>query len=303
MVTSFSVERAELEDLLGPMPEPVVPVVEVLESMDCGLYRRDKLEYLPEAGERVRAYLLVPHGLSEPAPAVFCHHQHGGAFGLGKSEVVGLSGDPDQAFAAELAERGFVTFAPDAIGFEERNWAGDSADAVYFELTSRLIAGRTLMAKALHDIRAGIDVLTAQPEVDSTRLGFIGHSYGGKMALWAPSFDDRIRASVSHCGSSPYRLSATRDVGIQMELVIPGIVPRFDIGDVAVLAEDCAFLISGTDRDKWSTGAAELVQMLESHERTVESARYPGGHTFTREMRERAYGFLRQHLRAGEERS
>ncbi|HUG84834.1 MAG TPA: DUF3626 domain-containing protein [Euzebya sp.] len=42
---------------------------------------------------------------------------------LGKSEVVGLAGDADQAYARELAEQGFLTITPDAIGFEERNWA------------------------------------------------------------------------------------------------------------------------------------------------------------------------------------
>lgn len=48
-----------------------------------------------------------------------CHHQLAGRFDLGKSEVCGLGGQPDLAYAAELARRGFVTVALDAIGFEE----------------------------------------------------------------------------------------------------------------------------------------------------------------------------------------
>ena len=39
------------------------------------------------------------------------------------SEVVGLKGDADQAYASELAERGYVVIAPDALAFEERNWS------------------------------------------------------------------------------------------------------------------------------------------------------------------------------------
>jgi hypothetical protein len=46
------------------------------------------------------------NGAAQRVPVIFCHHQHSGQFDLGKSEVVGLRGDPDQAYAAELARRG-----------------------------------------------------------------------------------------------------------------------------------------------------------------------------------------------------
>jgi hypothetical protein len=49
--------------------------------------------------------------MQKPAPAIFCHHQHAGNFRIGKSELVGLDGDPNQAYAEELAERGYITFS------------------------------------------------------------------------------------------------------------------------------------------------------------------------------------------------
>jgi hypothetical protein len=67
---------------------------------------------------------------------------HAGNFGLGRREVVGLAGDPDQAYARELAEQGFPTIARDAIGFNERSWSPDGRSNVsWFELATRLVHG------------------------------------------------------------------------------------------------------------------------------------------------------------------
>ena len=194
-------DKKTLLQIIGPLPTKVDLNAIIIESIDCGSYIREKVEYSSETDDRIPAYILIPKNLKGPAPAVYCYHQHAGNFALGKSEVVGLAGDPDQAFAVELVERGYITFAPDAIAFEERNWTEDkSGKAAYFELTTRLIKGQTLLAKVLHDVSIGLDYLESRSEVDKTKIGFIGHSYGGRMAIWSPVFDKRIKASVSNCG-------------------------------------------------------------------------------------------------------
>jgi hypothetical protein len=111
--------KENLLTLLGSFPENISLNPVILESTDCGSYIREKVEYSAGIDDRVRAYVLIPKNRSGSTPAVFCHHQHAGNFKLGKSEVVGLTGDPDQVYAKELAERGYIAFAPDAIAFEE----------------------------------------------------------------------------------------------------------------------------------------------------------------------------------------
>jgi dienelactone hydrolase len=266
--------------------------------VDCGNYVREKVEYYTEREEVVRAYACIPKRKKSKFAAIFCHHQHDSNFALGKSEVVGLAGDPDQNYAAELAERGYITFAPDAIAFEERNWSGGTFQAAYYELASRLVAGRTLLAKVLHDASVGIDYLESRADVDRNRIGFIGHSYGGRMAIWVPAIDKRIKASVSNCGCVNYKNSLCHEAGIQMEFCVPGVMGVGDIEDVVALVAPTPLYISAAGQDKWSRGAQELFDSAKSafSGDDLQLKVWPGGHVFTKAMREDAYAFLDQHL-------
>lgn len=298
--------RQTLISLLGPLPQKAPPAPAVLEEVDAGPFLRQTIEFAVEPGERIRAFLCLPHGgrreaaspraFAGPRAAVICFHQHAGNRLLGKSEVVGLAGDPDQAYASELAERGFVTLAADAICFEDRCQDRDApARAHLRELHHRLIRGQTLLGKILHDVAAAVDLLQTLPAVDPGRIGFIGHSYGGRTALFAPVFDRRIKASVSSCGATPYRHMP----GIQVDYVVPGILRHGDLEDVVRLVEPASLLILGGDRDdNWSQDIAEIVTYAQSAFRqgTLESALYPAAHAFTPAMRQHAYRFLAHHL-------
>ncbi len=282
----------EILDMLGPFPNKVELNPEIVEETDCGSYIRQKVKYNVETGERISAYICLPKNKEGLSKAIFCYHQHHGQFELGKSEVMGLTGDPNQAYAKELAERGYITFAPDAIAFEERQAGGQ-----YYELASRLVQGKTLLAKVIHDTSVGLDYLCSRSEIDMNSIGLIGHSYGGRMALWMPAFDSRIKASVSNCGCIDYHHSLTADTGIQMEFCVPGFMKKFDLEDIIEQAKSCPMLISATTDDKWSRGYQELYGILEARGLTnVELKVYPGAHIFSLEMREYAYKFLDNNL-------
>jgi len=176
--------------------------------------------------------------------------------------------------------------------------SGGSFQTSYYELTSRLVTGRTLLAKVLHDASVGLDYLESREDVDRERMGFIGHSYGGRMALWVPAFDKRVKASVSHCGCVNYKDSLNRDAGIQMEFCVPNIMEVGDIEDVVALAPPAALLISATDQDKWSRGAQAIFNSARHafSEGDLCLKIWPGGHVFTKAMRKEAYAFLDRRL-------
>ncbi|MCF2527131.1 dienelactone hydrolase family protein [Yinghuangia soli] len=277
---------ASLSRVLGPIAPAAVGDVEIVSERPCEGYLLRHVAYDVPSG-RASVFVCIPDGLTSPAPLVFCHHQHAGRFDLGKSEVVGLRGQTDQHYAAELARRGFVTIAPDAIGFEDRNWA-DGDNISWFELSSRLVQGRTLLADLLQEVSLAIDYGTSLPEADAARVGFIGHSYGGRMAIWAPAWDRRIQASVSNCGCIPYRDSAARDAGFQADFVIPGFARDHDVEDVISAARQCRYLLIAGDQDVWSRGASDIARELEQrgHDHATVHLR-PGGHAFPAEDRRR----------------
>jgi dienelactone hydrolase len=280
-----------LRNVLGPVRPAVLGQVDVLAEVPCDGYLRRTVAYDVPSG-RASAFVCIPDEMVRRAPVIFCHHQHAGQFDLGKSEVTGLRGNPDQAYAAELAQRGYLTIAPDAIGFEDRNWA-DGENVGWFELSSRLVMGRTLLADLLQEVSLAIDYAVSLPEADPSRVGFIGHSYGGRMAMWAPAWDQRIRASVSNCGCIPYRDSFARDAGFQADFVVPGFASAHDVEDVLAAADACQYLLIAGDNDVWSRGAADIASELTArglshvtvHIRT-------GGHEFPAADRELAYDFL-----------
>lgn len=293
-------DRDTLLSLLGPLPEKADLSPEIIEAADCGRYIRQKVSYLVEADERVTAYVCLPKEMGKSLPAVFCHHQHASNWLLGKSEVVGLAGSPDQFYARELAERGYVTLAPDAICFEERAHEEDPKGYHLWHLHQRLVRGQTLLAKTLWDISIGIDYLTSLSQVDSRRIGFIGHSYGGRSALFAPVFDKRIKTAVSSCGCTSFQDMIHEGLGIQFDFVVPGLLKRGDLKDVVRLIEPANLLIMGADQDKWSLGLDELYKAAKSAfiKGELSAHLYPGSHYFNSDMHREAYSFLERHLKS-----
>jgi hypothetical protein len=75
---------------------------------------RRSITYASEPGSRVPAYLLVPksvpRGEVRRAPAVPC--LHGTDNVVGNGIVFALGNRPNRQYVSELAERGYVTLAP-----------------------------------------------------------------------------------------------------------------------------------------------------------------------------------------------
>src|SRR5262245_60308021 len=105
---------AGMREVMGAMPSEKGKGdldVKYTEEVKTPKYVRKKLTYSPEKGAvRVPVWLLVPVGLKGKAPAVLCLHQ---TVKIGKDEPAGLGKNEELRYAHHLAERGYVTLAPD----------------------------------------------------------------------------------------------------------------------------------------------------------------------------------------------
>jgi dienelactone hydrolase len=182
---------ANAQAVMGPVPDASrrVPLdVRVREETALPRYTRKEISFAVEPGDRVTALLLVPRARAGKAPAVLCLHQ---TTALGKKEPAGM-GNRNLAYAAELAERGFVTLAPDYP-----NYGDYKVDAYALGYASATMKG------VWNHMRA-VDLLQSLPEVDASRIGAIGHSLGGHNSIFVAVFDSRVKAVVSSCGFNAF---------------------------------------------------------------------------------------------------
>ncbi|MGH2565901.1 MAG: alpha/beta hydrolase, partial [Ginsengibacter sp.] len=151
-------------------------------------YTRLTINFTVAENERVPAYLYVPirKGRKNRLPAMLALHPTGA---LGKGIVDGQTESPNRAYAKELAERGYVVIAPDYPSF------GDLKE--YDFKTDRYQSGTM---KSIFDNMRCVDLLEAREDVDSDRIGVIGHSLGGHGALFSGAFDTRLKVIISSCG-------------------------------------------------------------------------------------------------------
>ena len=130
--------------------------------------------------EDVFAYglLLLPRDLKagEKRPVVVCQH------GLeGRPEhTIGKEGFASyKAFSTQLAERGFIVFAPQNPYIGKDN----------FRVLQRKanLMGKTLFSIIVPQHQQITDWLKTLPQVEGSRIGFYGLSYGGKTAMRVPA--------------------------------------------------------------------------------------------------------------------
>ncbi len=194
--------EAVLREFLGPPPSERPPLdARVVEERRFVDFIRRKVIFTSEPGEVIPSYLFVPTELKGRAPAMLTPHQTNYD---GKLEPAGIRGEPSLALAVQLAQRGYVTLAADAIAFGERHEpsSGHYGDAIEFYYRH---PQWSVMGKMNWDKGRAIDYLQSLEFVDADRIGTIGHSHGAYGSLWAAAFDPRIKVVVASCGFDTFR--------------------------------------------------------------------------------------------------
>jgi hypothetical protein len=168
--------RKTWHDAMGPWPPLVAkPKIEYLEKERRGSVTQHRVRIEIAPGRFTDdAYLLIPDG-DGPFPAVVVVFYEAKT-GIGRGKAARLD------FAWQLAKRGFVTLS---LG---------SAPETYYPDRDK---GR-LQPLSFHAYVAAncYNLLASLKVVDPRRIGIVGHSYGGKWALFAACLDDRFACAA-----------------------------------------------------------------------------------------------------------
>jgi dienelactone hydrolase len=303
--------RHALLTRLGNFPQRVPLMPTFGTEIDEGTYTRTQLTYSVEPDEVVPAWLLIPKGERPEGgwPAILAIHQHGGQYDLGKSELVGLIGDAQYAYGRELCLRGYIVLCPDMLCFEERrapdevrrrNGMLDSYGYERFDFTKRLIHGSCLQTKYLHDLSCALDLLTALPNVNSARLGVIGHSLGGQETLWLTWYDARVTAAVSSCGFSLMRAILRDGINHNFAAYVPDMLAVSDMDTLVAEVAPRPFLLTAGENDtifpidgvRSIIENAHEVYTQQSVVDRFKAILFAGEHSFPAEVKVEAYAFL-----------
>lgn len=289
--------RDEIREFLRVVIDLDTPVELSVEwSKDRGDHVLQRVVYPIHGGDQVPAFLLRPHDPHPSRPGFVVYHQHASQWHLGKSEVIGLAGDPLQALGLALVSAGAVVLAPDSICFEDRRRTGPGTDLREDdpaqhdnELTYRLVRGDTLARKVIQDAVTAVSALTRLGPVNPGQVGAIGHSYGGTTVLFTAAIDQRIAFACASGAAGTYRSKLDNEIGLERALVIPGVVAKFDIDTlVSCIAPRPLLLVAG-EEDKYALDAGQVARGAASaYEAAAARAALtclvrPGGHALTAE--------------------
>ncbi|HNR06476.1 MAG TPA: alpha/beta fold hydrolase [Saprospiraceae bacterium] len=299
-----------MEEAMGALPsrEGLPPMdVEYTDSLEEAAYTRYDIRFVAAVNEILPAYLYIPRdkGENQKFPAMLALHE---TDSIGKKSVDGQGKNKNLAYAKELAVRGYVVIAPDYPGF---------GDLQPYDFSSDRYWSGTM--KGIFDHIRCIDLLVSRPEVDSGRIGVIGHSLGGHNALFVGAFDTRLKAIISSCGWTPF---ADYDIGpfavekyggrlgpYAQERYMPLLRDKyhledalfpFDFTDIIASLAPRAFFSNSPERDdnfdvrgvrKGIGEAMKVYRMFVQEDRL--QVRYPDTkHDFPEEVRREAYRFL-----------
>ncbi len=190
--TVKSGHRARLWEVIGKLPNPDVPAnAKARPYAETDQWTAYEVKLDVWEGVFAWGILLIPKGINPdtPLPAVVCQH---GLEGLPQDVLTkDLNASAFAAykgFASDLADRGYVVFAPHNL-----YWGGDD-----FRVLQRKA---NPLGLSLYSIITGqhqriVDWLGQQTFVAADKIGFYGLSYGGKTAMRVPALVEGYALSI-----------------------------------------------------------------------------------------------------------
>ncbi|ACS84488.1 dienelactone hydrolase [Musicola paradisiaca Ech703] len=291
---------------------------QVVDKQERDGYRAEKVAFNLTDESRVAGLLLTPNSPG-PHPAVILLHDHGAKFDIGKEKMIQPWGDDARLASAkawadkfftgrfvgdELAKRGYVVLAVDALGWGDRGplkYEQQQALASNFYNLGRSLAG--LMA--YEDMRS-LDFLASLPQVDPKRIGIVGFSMGAYRAWQLAALSDKaaVTAAIAWMGTYDGLMVPGNNVlrgQSAFYMLHPGLSARLDFPDVASIAAPKPMLFFNGGKDSLFPARAVQAAYSRMHriwlsqqadDRLVTKIWPELGHVFYQEQQDAVFAWL-----------
>ena len=333
-------ERMGIPDL-GPVPKVTVHDTYV----NDGLHFEEISWQLPY-GNPTKALVIKPHGAEGKLPAILAFHDHGANkyFGLRKITNTGKEQHPlmvehqnqyyeGNAWANEMAKRGYVVMVPDAFTFasrrvlleevpeylrnglsdknpeDEKNiaaynaWAGDHEHVM---AKSLFCGGTSWPAVFFAEDQMALEILIARKDVDPERVGCGGLSGGGLRTVMMGGLDHRIKCAV--CVGF---MTTWTDFLLNMAYThtwmtyVPRLPEELDFPEILGLRIPLPTLVLNDSDDELYTlpemqradKILEAIYNKAGAKEKYKASYYPGPHKFDKAMQKEAFAWWDQWLK------
>lgn len=173
--------RAKWMEMMGEWP-PILTdqTFEIIETKQREDFTQHLVRFYWTPNEQTEGYLLIPDGKGEKPAVITLFYEPETAIGDGK---------PDRDFAYQLTKRGFVTLS---LGTTETT-RNRTFSIYYPNIESATLQPLSALAYAAAN---ALEALAKVEDVDPGRIGVMGHSYGGKWAMFASCLYHKFACAV-----------------------------------------------------------------------------------------------------------
>lgn len=240
-----------------------------------------QLTYAQLDGTRNAATLVAPATASAGRPAVLFLHWYGPPHATSnRTQYL-----PE---AIELAGSGVVSLLVDTPWSKER-WFATRDSAKDYEFTVQMTK----------NVTRALDVLLAQPALDTSRVAVVGHDFGAMWGALAVAGDPRVTHFIYAAGTRSFTdwyLYTPRREGADREAFVAKLAPLDPILYLPKIAPRPVLLQFGT-RDEHVTNDAAKAQADAAKEPKTVKIYENAGHELTYQARVDRLAWLQEHFR------
>ncbi len=245
------------QKMMGPWPELISkPPVEIIETIHRENFTQYRIRFNWRKDEQTEGYVLVPDKKGKKPAVITVFYEPETAIGLNK---------PNADFALQLVRRGFVALS---LGTDFR--ADSKPWAQYYPDRNKAIVQPLSMLAYL--AANAYNMLAKWPDVDSSRIGIVGHSYGSKWAMFASCLYEKFACAAWSDGGivfdesrpnvnywdpwylgyypPPWQQEGPSDIKYPAKGLYPKLLKEgYDLHELHALMAPRPFLVSGGSED------------------------------------------------------